>query len=91
MKISAMICKVIGVGLPAQASLYRNPELIKEAPMYPKLKMIIEKAATPTGPGLNEKLRALGRELDSRLGDPRPMPGINTKRFTKPQGESGNR
>jgi thiamine pyridinylase len=53
--------------LPARASVYTKAELAKAAPLYPALRTIIEKAVAPTGPNLNEKLREVGREVDSRL------------------------
>lgn len=56
--------------LPARASIYNNQELIKQAPLYPKLRAIIEKAVTPTGEKLNDKLRAFGEKLDSDLNNP---------------------
>lgn len=55
--------------LPARASVYSNQELIKQAPLYPKLRAIIEKAVTPTGEKLNDKLRAFGEKLDSNLNN----------------------
>ncbi len=53
--------------LPARADLYNNPALIQHAPLYQKLKPIIEKAAVPTAVGLNDKLREHGKTLDSKL------------------------
>jgi thiamine pyridinylase len=53
--------------LPARARIYGNAELLNAAPLYPKLKAIIEKAVTPTGPQLNDKLRAFGKTLDDNL------------------------
>ena len=53
--------------LPARASLYNDPEIIRAARLYPKLKTIIEGAAVPSAAGLNDTLRQRGVDLDKQL------------------------
>jgi len=56
--------------LPAKASLYADNEVDAAAHLYPKLRSIIETADAPSDIGLNEKLRAIGKTLDSQLPQP---------------------
>ncbi len=53
--------------LPAKSGLYSDAEVSGPAHLYPKLRSIIEGAATPTGNGLNELLRADGKQVDADL------------------------
>lgn len=53
--------------LPAKLSLYSNPKLLTLAHLYPKLRTLVEKAEVPTDDNLNDKLRAIGKALDSAL------------------------
>ena len=53
--------------LPAKASLYSDPDLLKVAHLYPKLRVIIESAEVPSAMGLNDMLRNDGKILDSQL------------------------
>jgi thiamine pyridinylase len=54
--------------LPAKASLYSNPALLRVAHLYPKMKTLVENATVPTSDKLNEKLRAIGGTIDKNLG-----------------------
>lgn len=56
--------------LPAKASLYANPDLIKAAHLYPELKSIIEIASVPTSIDLNKNLRAVSKDVDAALPKP---------------------
>jgi thiamine pyridinylase len=56
--------------LPARASLYADPAVLKSAPLYPKLKRLVENADAPTGPNLNGRLQEDGNTIDGRL----PLP-----------------
>ncbi len=56
--------------LPAEASLYSKPDLLRSAHLYPALKSIIENSVVPSELGLNEELRNLGRVVDDELSKP---------------------
>jgi hypothetical protein len=58
---------VPGYLLPAKASIYEAKEVVGPAHLYQKLRSIIEDAAAPSREGLNEKLRADGKTIDSDL------------------------
>jgi thiamine pyridinylase len=53
--------------LPARASLYSDPTVLKAAPLYPKLKSLVENAESPSSPGLNARLRDDGKAIDGLL------------------------
>jgi thiamine pyridinylase len=53
--------------LPARASLYQNTALLQHAPLYQKLKPLIEQAVAPTAVGLNDRLRSFGKTVDGNL------------------------
>jgi hypothetical protein len=56
--------------LPAKASLYSRQDLLSHAPLYPKLRSIIESSEVPSDLGLNEELRNIGRRVDKDLSKP---------------------
>ena len=58
--------------LPAKASLYGNPDLLKAAHLYPKLKTLVENADVPTDRNLNDDLRKIGKQIDKDLDKPTP-------------------
>jgi thiamine pyridinylase len=62
--------------LPAKASLYANTNLLNAAPLYPKLRGIIEDSFPPVGTNMNATLRIYGATVDSFLSatnkSPRP-------------------
>lgn len=58
--------------LPAKASLYSNPTLLKSASLYPKLKTLVEDADVPTDRHLNDNLRKIGKQIDKDLDKPTP-------------------
>lgn len=53
--------------MPALINLYSNDQLLKAAPLYSTLKFIMDDAVTITAVGLNDRLRAIGKELDKIL------------------------
>jgi len=53
--------------LPAKKSLYNDADVLKDAHLYPQLEEIIQKAEVPSTEGLNETLRKIGKDLDSKL------------------------
>lgn len=53
--------------LPAHVSLYNDPAILKEAPLYPRMLEAIERAVPVTGVQLNSRLRQIGKELDKKL------------------------
>ena len=53
--------------LPAKASLYSNQELTNAAPLYPKLRGIIETSFPPVGTNINPVLRGYGGEINKYL------------------------
>jgi thiamine pyridinylase len=56
--------------LPARASLYSDPEVLKAAPLYPKLRSLVENAESPSASGLSAKLRVDGNAIDGKLPPP---------------------
>jgi len=50
--------------LPARASIYRNSRVLRAAPLYATFESIMRNAAAVTGSGLNDKLRAIGKEIE---------------------------
>jgi len=55
--------------LPARAALYTDSTVVQLAPLYPRLKAIIQDAVTVTAPNLNNQLRAIGDQLDQHIED----------------------
>lgn len=53
--------------LPARRDVFTSAALVSSAPLYPKFLGAIERATTITTPGLNGKLRDLGKAIDGRL------------------------
>ena len=53
--------------LPARATLYTSPKLLRAAPLYSKFRQIMESAVTVTGPKLNENLREIGKKIDQQV------------------------
>jgi hypothetical protein len=50
--------------MPAKKSLFTNPKLVKEAPLYPRLLELVSSVDMPTAPKLNDELRSIGAQLD---------------------------
>jgi hypothetical protein len=57
--------------MPARASVYADASIQKSSPLYEQLVPILEHAETPTGPGLEQKLREYGARLDLELPTPK--------------------
>lgn len=53
--------------LPARDDLYRDPEILKGAPLYASFRERIDRATPITDVGLNERLRLIGKNLDKLL------------------------
>ncbi|GJM64771.1 hypothetical protein [Persicobacter diffluens] len=53
--------------LPTKKSLFKNEDILKEAPLYPNFYKIIQKAVSTTDDQLSPKLREIGRKLDKEL------------------------
>lgn len=53
--------------LPAKSSLYSNSRLLTAAHLYPQLKHLVENADVPTADHLNDRLRVIGKTVDSNL------------------------
>lgn len=53
--------------LPARASWYVNPEVTRSAPLYGRLRELIEAGETVTARNLNATLRTIGAQLDGDL------------------------
>jgi thiamine pyridinylase len=56
--------------MPARASLYSDPSVLKAARLYPKLRSLVESAEAPSAPNLNKKLRDDGKTIDGTLPEP---------------------
>lgn len=57
--------------MPARTSVYANADIQKSSPLYAQIVPILEHAETPTGPGLEQKLRDYGAKLDKELPVPK--------------------
>jgi thiamine pyridinylase len=53
--------------LPARNDMYGDPALLSNAPLYPKFRQIIDHATPLTAKDLNDRLRAIGKTIDSSL------------------------
>jgi thiamine pyridinylase len=56
--------------LPARGALYSDSTILKTAPLYPRLKEIIQDAETVTASKLNKRLQEIGKELDKNVEEP---------------------
>jgi thiamine pyridinylase len=56
--------------LPARASLYSDPDTVRAAPLYPKLRGLVENGDSPTKSGLNDTLLSDGSTIDGILPQP---------------------
>ncbi len=50
--------------MPALEKLYSDQELLKSAPLYPKLHAAVQNAVAVREAGLNKALREMGSHLD---------------------------
>lgn len=53
--------------MPARDDLYQDPDVTKEAILYPTLRALMDKATAITADGLNERLRKAGKAIDGAL------------------------
>jgi thiamine pyridinylase len=53
--------------LPARSALYTDSDVVKTAPLYPRLKEIIQGAETATAANLNKRLQDIGKALNKDL------------------------
>jgi thiamine pyridinylase len=53
--------------MPARASVYSDPVVLKAAPLYPRFKSLVENADAPSAEHLNDTLRNYGRNIDACL------------------------
>lgn len=52
--------------LPARESIYSDAALVKAAPLYPRFFEIMKSGMTVSAPGLNDKLRGVGKAIEER-------------------------
>lgn len=53
--------------LPARSDIYHDPRILRLAPLYRQFRSFIRNATPVTAPGLNARLRAIGKKLDTAL------------------------
>lgn len=52
--------------LPAHRAVYRNPKLLKAAPLYSRFHEIMQTGVAVTAPNLNGRLRSIGKTIESQ-------------------------
>jgi thiamine pyridinylase len=58
--------------MPARASIFTNSVLLRAAPLYQTFLKVMSNATALTGPGLNDRLRAIGKKIENDGFSPRP-------------------
>jgi len=56
--------------MPARSVLYSDPTVVGAAPLYPRLKSLVENAEAPSLNHLNDNLRNYGHDIDGQLPKP---------------------